>query len=261
LANPDQYIFGACEKMRKWAETIPENVPALIREQFELETLCSYIYVLGPTRKMHTISDSAKVLTFEYCIAYARKLLPIAWARENTAFYTFHDALRVYWLGRTFITTLSESEDLLLNGVPPVMVYAPGPDDPPIPLLQNLDRSENASRAVNCINQMINILEAYGSRWEQAAPFHDGFKDESAPILARLRQRAEATARSSSQNGVMPYSNKEPPPDQGLTAPVGGDNWVGFLPVADGTSLSLDSSGVKQESYLISSGNNVGFPF
>src|SRR5579862_5280138 len=43
LANPDQYIFGACENMRKWAEAIPENVPGLVKEQFELEALYSYI--------------------------------------------------------------------------------------------------------------------------------------------------------------------------------------------------------------------------
>ncbi|KAI9782930.1 MAG: hypothetical protein M1839_004405 [Geoglossum umbratile] len=204
LANQDRYIFGACEKMREWAETIPGTVPTQVREQFELEALYSYVYVLGPTRKMHTISDPARVLTFEYCIAYAQKLLPIARSVGNTAFYTYHDALRVYWLGRLFIATLRESEDLLLNGVPPVMTYVPGPDGPPIPPLQNLGRRENASRAISCIGQMISILETYGSRWEQAAPLRDGFKDESASILANLRQRADAISGSPIQNGAVP---------------------------------------------------------
>jgi hypothetical protein len=260
LANPDQYIFGVCDDMHKWAETIPESVSAQIREQFELEALYSYIYALAPTRRSHTISDTARILTFEYCTAYAEKLLPIARNKENTAFYTSHDALRVYFLGNLFIATLRQNEGLLLDGAPPTMTYIPRPDEPPIPPLPNQGRMDNTSRAINCINQMIGILETYGSRWEQAAAMHDTFKDESAPILTNLRQGMSGMIVSPEQNGAIPYFKQEPMSTLELAALEGGDEW-GNLPEANGTNLLLNSSGVKSESFMTSSSNNDRFPF
>ncbi|KAH0553266.1 hypothetical protein GP486_006587 [Trichoglossum hirsutum] len=239
LPDPDQYIFGVCDDMRKWAETIPATVSAPIREQFELEALYSYIYALAPTRRSHTISDTARILTFEYCTAYAEKLLPIARNRENAAFYTSHDALRVYFLGNLFIATLRENEEILLDGVPPTLTYIPGPNEPPIPPLPNQSRMDNTSRAINCINQMTGILETYGSRWEQATAMRDTFKDESAPVLTALRQRVGRMTASPEQNNTIPYFEQEQMSALELAALDGGDEWRNALPEANGTDLLM----------------------
>ena len=137
----------------------------------------------------------------------------------------------------------------------------PRPDEPPIPPLPNQGRMDNASRAINCINRMIGILEIYGSRWEQAAALRDKFKDESAPMLASLRQRMEIMAASPERNGTIRYFKQEPIPDLGLGTLMDGDEWRNFLPEANGTSLSPDSPEVKSESFLMSCSNNGGFSF
>jgi hypothetical protein len=105
---------------------------------------------------------------------------------------------------------------------------------------------------------MISILETYGSRWEQAAALCDKFKDESAPMLTKLRQRMQSMAISPDRNGAMPYFKQEPMTDLELATLTEGDEWGNF---ANRNGLSLDSSAVKSESFLMSSGNNGGFPF
>ncbi|KAH0538654.1 hypothetical protein FGG08_004791 [Glutinoglossum americanum] len=258
LASPDQYIYGVCENTREWSETIPESVSAPIREQFELEALYSYIYALAPTRRSYVISEPARVLTFEYCATYAEKLLPIAMNRASTAFYTFHDALRVYFLGSLFVATLRENEELLLNGVAPVVTYAPRPDEPPIPPFPTRGRAGNASRAINCINRVIRILEAYGDRWDDAAALCERFKDESASMVTKLHQRSESMAVSPERDRAIPYFKQEPITELSL---IESSEWGNILPETNSTSLSLESSRVKSEPFLMSSGNNGGFPF
>jgi len=187
LRQSSTYIWQMCHDMRSWSESFPPNLSPAIKSLFDLELLYSYVYCLAPSCRVPAVSDLGKTLIFEYSLAYIDKIYPISKDTINAAFYTYHDALRVYFIGSQFIAVLSDHADQLLHGIVPyVAAMAGGPPLPPIP---NIGRSDNVDRSILCIDHIIEILKKYGERWEDSKALQSNFEAQAGPLSADLRRR------------------------------------------------------------------------
>lgn len=187
LPQGSNYVWQMCNEMREWSQQVSESLPSTFKDFFDLELLYSYIYCLSPSSRVPVIPDHAKALIFEYCIAYMQKILSICKEPLNVACYTYHDALRVYFIGSQFLAVMSENRDQLLSGT--LSAYAsqdPFPQQPPpVPLLRT---AENADRSFNCIHQVRQTLQIFGERWDNSI-LRASFDTLAQPLLAVLDQQ------------------------------------------------------------------------
>ena len=193
------YIWQVCQDMREWSESFPDTLPLAFKDFFDLELLYSYVYCLAPSCRVPAVSDYGKTLIFEYSIAYMQKIFPISRDPVNMAFYTYHDALRVYFVGSQFLAVLSENQEQLLNGVVPYVTVVEGSPPPP-PLPSRHTGMDNLNRSIKCITHIKETLKTFGHRWEDSQALHSSFEAQAGSMLADLHQRkhlADAISRSS----------------------------------------------------------------
>lgn len=187
LQQPSTYIWQMCQDMREWSESIPNTFPATFKTFFDLELLYSYVYCIAPSCRVQSVPDYGKTLIFEYSISYMQKILPICKDPLHSAFYTYHDALRVYFIGSQFLAVLSENLDQLLNGIIPYVQYVSGaPPPPPLPPSTGI---ENVDRSINCIGQIKDILRTFGQRWYEAQALLSSFDTQAGSLYTTLQQR------------------------------------------------------------------------
>jgi len=187
LQHPSHYIWQVCQDMREWSETFPDTLPLAFKDFFDLELLYSYIYCLAPSCRVQSVSDYGRILIFEYSIAYMQKIFPISCDPINVAFYTYHDALRVYFVGSQFLAVLSQHQDQLLNPItpyPPMMANSPPP--PPLPAKTGLD---NIDRSTKCLIHIKETLKTFGHRWEDSQALLSSFEMQATPLLISLQRR------------------------------------------------------------------------
>ena len=211
LQNPSNYIWQTCQEMRDWSESFPDSLPLAFKEFFDLELLYSYVYCLAPSCRIQVVSQYGKTLIFEYSIAYMQKIFPISKDPINTAFYTYHDALRVYFVGSQFLAVLLDDPEQLLNGVFPYDPAVPGPlPPPPLPLNTGVD---SINRSINCVTHIKETLKTFGLRWEDSQALLSSFDAQSEPILLDLHQRRrrfnEMTQSSRSPPNFLPQPSFE----------------------------------------------------
>ena len=177
--------------MRSWAERLPTALTASMRELFELELLYSYVYCLAPSCRFPAVSELGKTLIFEYGMQYIAKLSRVNALPQTPAFYTYHDALRVYFIGSQFLAVLKDNVDNLLQGIVPYTTVSSHPNaapPPPIPV----GRTDNVERSVTCIEGVERILGAFGERWDDARALGESFEMMSRDMLDGLRGRLKA---------------------------------------------------------------------
>jgi len=211
LQNPLHYIWQTCQDMREWSESFPDTLPLAFKEFFDLELLYSYVYCLAPSCRIQTVSPYGKTLIFEYSIAYMQKIFPISKDPINTAFYTYHDSLRVYFVGSQFLAVLIDDSDQLLNGILPYLQPIPGsPPPPPLPINAGVD---SVDRSINCVTHIKETLKTFGQRWEDSKALLSSFEAQSEPILLDLHQRrrqlTELARASHSPPNFMPQPSFE----------------------------------------------------
>jgi hypothetical protein len=204
LQQSSNYIWEMCHEMRVWSESFPKTLSPAIRELFELELLYSYVYCLAPSCRVPAVSEYGKTLIFEYSILYMQKIFPISKDPMNTAFYSYHDALRVYFIGSQFLAVLSDSFDQLLNEM--VLYTASIPGGPPTPPIPNPGRTDNVDQSINCIDQIIETLKTYGERWYDSKALQASFEAQAQEISGALHQRRQqqqlqSRAKSNPENG------------------------------------------------------------
>ncbi|KFY22928.1 hypothetical protein V493_06222 [Pseudogymnoascus sp. VKM F-4281 (FW-2241)] len=231
LHHSSQYLWQMCYEMRTWSENLPKHLPTATRELFDLELLYSYVYCLAPSCRFPSVSELGKTLIFEYSMSYIQKLLPIAKDPINTAFYTYHDALRVYFIGSQFIAVLSDNLNALLQGIIPFINTISG--GPPLPPIPNMGRTDNISRSIVCIEQIIEALRTYGERWDDSKALKSSFEAQSTGMLGELyrrqkeqqQQQYHQDIRDSSTPGttVSGADYKSSPPSQSQSQL--GDGW------------------------------------
>jgi hypothetical protein len=202
LQNASTYVWQMCQEMREWSESFPDDLPLAFKEFFDLELLYSYIYCLAPSCRIQSISAHGRTLIFEYSMAYMQKIFPISRDPINMAFYTYHDALRVYFVGSQFIAVLSDNQDQLLSGILPYATVVPGaPPPPPLPSNAGIDCVD---RSINCVTHIKETLKTFGYRWNDAQALLSSLETQAAPVLAALRRSKNQAERAHDSNHNSP---------------------------------------------------------
>jgi hypothetical protein len=245
LQQSSTYIWEMCHEMRVWSESFPKTLSSAIRELFELELLYSYVYCLAPSCRVPAVSELGKTLIFEYSISYMQKIYPISKDPINTAFYTYHDALRVYFIGSQFLAVLSVSFDQLLNAIVPYPAsIAGGPPTPPIP---NPGRTDNVDRSINCIDQIIQTLKTYGERWYDSKALQASFEAQAQDISGALHQRRQQQQMQSRANSNPEDGSRSHLPSNHVENMLKNE-WTSMgHTFADGTMLQRNPGSTGQE--------------
>jgi hypothetical protein len=221
-----------CQEMREWSESFPDTLPLAFKDFFDLELLYSYVYCLAPSCRVPAVSDYGKTLIFEYSIAYMQKIFPISKDPINTAFYTYHDALRVYFVGSQFLAVLTETQDKILNGILPYTPMIPG--SPPPPPLPTNTGADNVDRSINCISHIKETLKTFGHRWDDSQALQSSFEGQAESILAVLHRRkhhVDDISRNSRSPGFIP----QPQPVYDHMGNLVTDDWTNMGAMFGGT--------------------------
>ncbi|RDW75034.1 hypothetical protein BP6252_06176 [Coleophoma cylindrospora] len=202
MQDSTTYIWQMCHDMREWSERFPETLPLTFRELFELELLYSCVYCHAPSARVPVVIDLGKSLIFEYSISYMQKISRIMKNPGNRTFYTYHDALRVYFIGSQFLAILLDNQETLLNGlVPYAAPTVGGPPAPPLPTAS--DGLANVDRSINCIRSITEALKTFGDRWHDSKALQTSFNMQAEALLAVLHQRKQHSSE-------MPGSGPSP---------------------------------------------------
>lgn len=191
LPDAPSYIWQMCLDMREWGESLPDTLPTGIRELFDLELRYSYVYCIAPSARAPHMTDYGRTLIFEHAIAYLDLAHAVAQGPLNAAFYTYHDALKVYFMGSQMLAVIRDAEEILLSGAPvPMPLTRPGSAPPP-PLPLRTTAEDNLSRSLRCLDRVPETLRRYGERWEDSLRLRDSFESISGEMVKRLRARKQ----------------------------------------------------------------------
>ncbi|KAK4034358.1 fungal-specific transcription factor domain-containing protein [Parachaetomium inaequale] len=191
LLDATSFIWQKYFEMWEWSERLPTDMPAAIREMLDLELRYSYVYCIASSARGAQVSAYGRLLIFDHAISYIDRIYDVANLAANAAFYTYHDALRVFFMGSQFVAVLRDVGDLLLSGSSiPVTPSAPGKVSPP-PRPVRLDRGtgDNLDRSLRCLERVKLTLRLYGDRWEDALSLMDSFEMISAEVWKNLTTR------------------------------------------------------------------------
>ncbi|KAJ2891873.1 Positive regulator of purine utilization [Zalerion maritima] len=207
LPNGRSYIWRMCQEMRDWGTKLPDTLPASIRELFDLELRYSYVYCLAPSTRHPHMTDYGRVVIFEHAIAYLDAVHRVAHGALNAAFYTYHDALRVYFMASQLLAVLRDAEDILLSNIPviapplegqqpqfPGMMLNNGMPPPPPPPPLPADRAtrsakDHIERTISCLQRVKQTLGTWGERWVDSKALGMSFESLVTPVLERLEER------------------------------------------------------------------------
>ncbi|RKF53447.1 Positive regulator of purine utilization [Golovinomyces cichoracearum] len=195
LANSSTFIWQICQKMQKWAETIPECVSAHRKQLFDLELYYSYVYCLAPSSRVKAVSAHGKSLIFHYSIKYIQKLAEIFHTPTNYSFYTYHEALRVFFVGSQLVSVLTDDQDHIFN-TNTLLASPLGEYFKSLPL-PHVDRIENIRRSLNCIDQTRDLLGTFGHRWEDSKILLASFEAKACLLVESLSQKGKSINFSS----------------------------------------------------------------
>ncbi|KAF3766846.1 hypothetical protein M406DRAFT_345186 [Cryphonectria parasitica EP155] len=187
------FIWQVCQDMREWDESLPETLPIGIRELFDLELKYSYVYCLAPSARAPVMTAYGRALIFEYAISYLDHIYGLAHGGPdpNPAFYTYHDALRVFFMGSQFMAVLRDSGDAILAGASvPLPMAIPGKAPPP-PLPARTSNEDNLSRSLRCLEGVKHTLKKYGERWTDAESLATSFDKLSEDLIQELKRKQQ----------------------------------------------------------------------
>lgn len=207
LQNPTGFLWQMCLDMREWQESLPDTLPPGIRQMFEQELCYSYVYCTAPCARAPILTDYVRILIFENSLEYLNNMYDIAYGGLNSAFYTYHDAFKVYFMASQFLAVLRDAQDLVLSGAqvhPPPAPPGSAPP-PPIPrrhLRPGIPVDSNLDRTIWCLERIPQTLELYGMRWVDAVSLKQSFEQLSSDLLDRLRNLRQLSGHTQYQNGV-----------------------------------------------------------
>lgn len=187
------FIWQVCQDMREWDESLPETLPIGIRELFDLELKYSYVYCLAPSARAPVMTAYGRALIFEYAISYLDHIYGLAHGgpEPNPAFYTYHDALRVFFMGSQFMAVLRDAGDALLAGASvPLPLSIPGKAPPP-PLPARTSNEDNLTRSLRCLEGVKQTLKKYGDRWTNAESLAQSFDMLSEDLIQELKTKQQ----------------------------------------------------------------------
>lgn len=241
LQDPIGYVWQMCLEMREWGESLPATLSPAIRQMFEQELRYSYVYCISPSGRVPQISDYHRTIIFEYSIAYLDTMHAIVQNGWTSGFYTYHDALKVYFMATQLLAVLWAAENMLLTGaqVPVPMQRPGGPPPPPVPryaLNHGMTRPDNLRRSLYCLERVGHTLGKFGERWEESAMLKLSFEGISTKTIKRLAMQRDAQEAALDQpsnhfhtNGQMPMAaqNLQQQPQQSQQQQAREMRWVG----------------------------------
>lgn len=234
LPQGSTYLWKMCQEMREWSDSFPDSLPLAFKDFFDLELLYSYIYCLAPSCRVHTVTDYAKNLIFEHAITYMQRIFPISQDPINKAFYTYHDALRVYFIGSQLMAVLSDSQDQIFNGS--YSVSGMGSSPPPLPTVTG---SSQVDRSLNCIKHIKETLRTFGQRWEDSKALLSSFDVQAEPIISSLHRRKQQQQQYIKEESPIGHSpNFMPPPGYDHRAYQMKQEWTGMNPMYPSSDVS-----------------------
>ncbi|KAI5805925.1 fungal-specific transcription factor domain-containing protein [Geopyxis carbonaria] len=171
LEDPASYVHEHTEKLARWREQIPETISQFTRDWLLLEWHYLNVYVAAPSPKIPRISAEAMTQIFGHCASYAIAFRAILNDSGNSRFvYTYHDALRTYFVGSNLLHTLYHAEGTLL---------------PPTAQEKDLERASESIHAI------VFVLSNMIIRWPDSEALRDKFHSEANYILAKLKRRLD----------------------------------------------------------------------
>ncbi|KAM7216617.1 Fungal specific transcription factor domain containing protein [Rhypophila decipiens] len=203
LPDPTSFIWQVCLEMRKWSEALPKSLPADILEMLDLELRYSYVYCIAPSPRTPHLTDYGRLLIYEHAISYIERMHDVAHAEKNAAFYTYHDALRVYFMGSQFLAVLRDIPEATLTANPIHVYPYPAPGNPPPPPLPEHGKRMDAipepgkrlddhfQRSVQALLKVTATLGKYGERWEDASSLKTSFETLSSEMVENMRSRIQ----------------------------------------------------------------------
>ncbi|KAL2267801.1 hypothetical protein VTJ83DRAFT_5078 [Remersonia thermophila] len=203
LPDAAGFIWQKYFDMWEWSERLPADLPPAIREMLDLELRYSYVYCVASSARGARLTSYGRLLIFEHVVSYVDRIYEVASQQpvhdgggvgsvgSVGAFYTYHDALRVFFMGSQFIAALRDDADLILSGTPVAPpVTAPGNvSAPPLPMRLDRGGGDNLDRSLRCLDRVKMTLELYGQRWEDALSLMESFDVISAEVRAALESR------------------------------------------------------------------------
>lgn len=192
--DPSSFLWQMCQDMKEWGDALPETLPAGLRRMFEQELRYSYVYCIAPSVRAPQITDYTRTLIFEYSLDYLNTMHEIAHSGLSGGFYTYHDAIKVYFMGSQLLAVLRDAETVLLSGRPvPAPMSQPG--RPPVPQPPKRQVQPNGGpnpdpvqRSLSCLERVPQTFAQYGERWEEAKLLMGSFQQQSSEVVKRLRQ-------------------------------------------------------------------------
>ncbi|SPQ23877.1 6e452a35-eed4-4226-9fa1-728b70483b31 [Thermothielavioides terrestris] len=189
LPDAASFIWQKYFEMWEWSERLPASLPAAIRKMLDLELRYSYVFCIASSARRAQVPAYGRFLIFEHVIAYIDGIYDVANLAVNAAFYTYHDALRVFFMGSQFSAVLRDARDLLLTGAPiPPPLSSPGAVQPPPPPV-NRGTGDNLDRSLRCLERVKLTLKLYGERWEDVLSLMESFEATSADVWNDLTTR------------------------------------------------------------------------
>lgn len=218
LPNATAFLWQMCLDMREWQASLPANLPANVREMFEQELRYSYVYCLAPSRRVPQINDYIRILIFEYCLEYLNRKSEFTSDGSSMTLYTYHDALKVYFMASQFLSVLREARDVLLSGLrlPPPQAPPGSVPAPPIPrralaTSPGMPPKSNLERSLECLEQTLQTLNNYGERWQDAVVLGRSFQHSSSDMVEQLRNLVQLPGMHVDQQQHSPFSNSGQP--------------------------------------------------
>lgn len=190
LPQPTEFVWQMCYEMREWGNSLPSDLPPPIREMFEQELRYSYVYCIAPSARVPQICDYHRTVIFEYAVTYLNTMHGVVQGGLNGAFYTYHDALKVYFMANQLLAVLYDAEHLILSGAPvPIPMPRPGgPPPPPVPrYIVSQGHVDNLRRSLDCLERVYQTLGKFGERWDESAIWMRSFDEISRETVERLR--------------------------------------------------------------------------
>lgn len=206
------FLWQMCLEMREWGESLPATLTAGTRRMLEQELWYSYVYCIAPSARAPQITDYIRTLIFEYSLAYLDSMHDTARGGLNAAFYTYHDALKVYFMANQFMAMLRDAEDMLVSDVqvPPPPPCPPGSAPAPmVPRRPGSPTKDNLGRSLRCLGRVPETLALYGRRWGDALMLKQNFERMSAETAGRLRGRQQMRSVPVAPH-LNPYRNDVP---------------------------------------------------
>lgn len=218
LASPIGFLWQMCLEMREWGESLPEGLPAGIRQMFDQELTYSYVYCLAPSARVPQTTDYNRCLIFQYTQQYLNTMHEIANASVNTALYTYNDALKTLFTANQLLGVLRESETMLLVGPKPsVPMVQPGyPPPPPMPQpAPQQDTPDPTTRVLRCLEEVSQTLGKYAERWEAVGLLKQSFEALGRDMIEHLRSKIHGQDASIDAHPSQQYRQNLSPTQPG----------------------------------------------